>query len=256
MGFRPCIDLRNGKVVQIVGGSLNDDENSTKVNFETERSSSDYARMYKADELKGGHVISLGKGNKEAAVSALNAYPGGMQIGGGITPDSAQEYLSAGASHVIVTSFLFSGGKVNHENLELMFRAVGRERLVIDLSCRKKGSDFFIVTDRWQKFTDVTISRDNLDFFSQYCDEFLVHGVDVEGKRQGIQEDLVKILGEHCSIPVTYAGGVKSLSDMDLIHKLGEGRVHATIGSSLDIFGGDIAYKDVVDWHNRVIKLH
>ncbi len=252
MGFRPCIDLRKGKVVQIVGGSLKDDESSTKVNFETEKSSADYAEMYKADGLKGGHVISLGPGNKDVALSALNAYPGGLQIGGGINPDNAKEYLDAGASHVIVTSYLFSEGRIKQENLDLIVKAVGKERLVIDLSCRKKGDDFYIVTDRWQKFTDVTVSRENLEFFSRYCDEFLVHGVDVEGKRQGIQDDLVKILGDECCIPVTYAGGVKSLSDMDLIQKLGQGRVHATIGSSLDIFGGDILYRDVVEWHNSI----
>lgn len=249
MGFRPCIDLRNGKVVQIVGGSLRSDE-TADVNFETERSPADYARMYMEDKLPGGHVISLGPGNRDAAISALRAFPGGMQIGGGINPGNAPEYLRAGASHVIVTSYLFSAGRINNEHLKNIVEAVGKERLVIDLSCRKRGKEFYVVTDRWQKFTDVAVNSDTLEMFSGYCDEFLVHGVDVEGKRQGIQEDLVKMLGEYCPVPVTYAGGVKSLHDMDLILELGKGRVDATIGSSLDIFGGNIPYREVVKWHN------
>jgi phosphoribosylformimino-5-aminoimidazole carboxamide ribotide isomerase len=250
MGFRPCIDLRNGRVVQIVGGSLTSDEKNTKVNFETELSPSYYARMYNGDNLKGGHVISLGQGNRDAAISALKAFPGGLQIGGGITPDNAMEYLEAGASHVIVTSYLFTEGKINDSHLENIVEKVGKERLVIDLSCRKRDNDFYVVTDRWQKFTGLKVNKDTLAWLSEYCDEFLIHGVDVEGKRQGIEEALVKILGEHCAIPVTYAGGVKSLSDMDLILKLGKGRVHATIGSSLDIFGGGVPYSEVVKWHN------
>ena len=256
MGFRPCIDLRNGKVVQIVGGSLRYDEGITEVNFETERSSADFARMYKEDSLIGGHVISLGPGNYDASIAALNAFPGGLHIGGGISPKNAAAYLEAGASHVIVTSYLFSDGKINKDHLGKIVKTVGKERLVFDLSCRKKGNDFYIVTDRWQKFTNVTINRNTLEMLSAYCDEFLVHGVDVEGKRQGIQEDLVEILCEYCPIPVTYAGGIKSISDMDLILELGKGRVDATIGSSLDIFGGNIPYKEVVKWHNdhQIIK--
>jgi phosphoribosylformimino-5-aminoimidazole carboxamide ribotide isomerase len=254
MGFRPCIDLRNGKVVQIVGVSLRDDGRTTEVNFETERSSADFARMYMEDGLKGGHVISLGPGNSNAAVSALKAYPGGLQAGGGINPDNASVYLDAGASHVIVTSYLFSDGIINNAHLDTIVKTVGKERLVIDLSCRKKGNEFYVVTDRWQNFTDVTINRSTLESLSGFCEEFLVHGVDVEGKRQGIQEDLVRMLGEYCPIPVTYAGGIKSISDMDLILKLGEGRVDATIGSSLDIFGGSIPYREVVKWHNNNLK--
>jgi phosphoribosylformimino-5-aminoimidazole carboxamide ribotide isomerase len=251
MGFRPCIDLRNGRVVQIVGGSLTGDERNTQVNFETELSPSYYARMYKEDNLKGGHVISLGQGNYDAAISALKAYPKGLQVGGGITTDNAKEFLEAGASHVIVTSYLFTEGKIDDGHLKKMVDTVGNERLIIDLSCRKRDNAFYVVTDRWQKFTDLKVDKDTLTWLSEYCDEFLIHGVDVEGKRQGIEEALVKILGEHCPIPVTYAGGVKSLTDMDLIHKLGKGRVHATIGSSLDIFGGDVPYRDVVKWHNE-----
>ena len=252
MGFRPCIDLHNGKVVQIVGGTLKSDE-TADVNFRTERSPSDYAKMYMDDRLPGGHVISLGSGNRNAAISALMAFPGGLQMGGGIIPGNAHEYLNAGASHVIVTSYLFSDGKINKDHLREMVKTVGRERLVIDLSCRKKEDIFYVVTDRWQKFTDVSINKETLETLSDYCDEFLVHGVDVEGKRQGIQEDLVEILGEYCPIPVTYAGGVKSMADMDLILKLGKGRVDGTIGSSLDIFGGDIPYGEVVKWNNKTL---
>ena len=176
-------------------------------------------------------------------------------MGGGINPDNALEYLEAGASHVIVTSYLFSDGRINNDHLDKIVKTIGRKRLVIDLSCRKKGNNFYVVTDRWQKFTEVTINKEILEMLSGYCDEFLVHGVDVEGKRQGIQKDLVRILGEYCPIPVTYAGGIKSLQDMYLILKLGKGRVDATIGSGLDIFGGNISYREVVKWHNDLRSL-
>lgn len=253
MGFRPCIDLRNGRVVQIVGGSLTGDEKNTQVNFETELSPAYYARMYMEDNLKGGHVISLGQGNHDAAISALKAFPGGLQVGGGINPDNANEYLDAGASHVIVTSYLFTEGEIDDGHLKKIVETVKKERLVIDLSCRKRDGDYYVVTDRWQKFTGLKVDKITLAWLSEYCDEFLVHGVDVEGKRQGIEEELVKILAEFSPIPATYAGGVKSLADMDLILRLGKGRVHATIGSSLDIFGGDVPYSDVVRWHKNYL---
>ncbi len=250
MRFRPCIDLHNGKVVQIVGGSLDDnDADAAEINFETERSSEYFAGMYAGDGLKGGHVISLGPGNREAALSALRAYPGGLQAGGGINPENAAEYLDAGASHVIVTSYVFSRGRIDNDRLSELVRKVGRDKLVLDLSCRKRGNDFAIVTDRWQKFTDVLINRNTLEKLSEYCDEYLVHGVDVEGKRQGIEKDLVELLGRYCPIPVTYAGGIGELSELDLINDAGRGRVDATIGSALDIFGGNISYNEVVKWH-------
>lgn len=251
MRFRPCIDIRNGKVVQIVGGSLDDNNtDAAEINFETTQPSEYFAGMYKRDGLKGGHVISLGPGNREAVFSALRAYPGGLQAGGGIDPENADEYLNAGASHVIVTSYVFSGGEIDIERLTKFVGKVGRERLVLDLSCRKRGDDFIIVTDRWQKFTDVAINSNTLETLSEYCDEFLVHGVDVEGKRQGIEIDLVELLGQNCPIPVTYAGGIRSLAELDLIKDIGHGRVDATIGSALDIFGGDVPYDKVVMWHN------
>jgi phosphoribosylformimino-5-aminoimidazole carboxamide ribotide isomerase len=250
MKFRPCIDLREGRVVQIVGGSLKDgDDRGPVTNFETDRSPGDYALMYKEDDLRGGHVISLGPGNLEAALSALRAFPDGMEVGGGITSYNAHDYLDAGASHVIVTSYVFREGQVDIERLDRLVAAVGKDRLVLDLSCRSHETDFWVVTDRWQRFTEVRISRDTLEWLSEYCDEFLVHGVDVEGKRTGIEARLVEMLGAWSPIPVTYAGGARTLADLDRVKELGKGRVDLTIGSALDIFGGDVRYRDVVAWH-------
>ena len=252
MKFRPCIDLREGRVVQIVGGSLRDDTtHSPDTNFQTDRSPADFAEMYRRDSLKGGHVISLGPGNQDAALSALRAYPGGFHVGGGITPENASEYLSAGASHVIVTSYVFSKAQIDMDRLATLVKTVGKERLVLDLSCRSRGSELWIVTDRWQRFTDVQVNRQTLEQLADYCDEFLVHGVDVEGKMEGIQSDVVEILGEYSPIPVTYAGGAKALADMDQVKALGRNRVDLTIGSALDIFGGNVPYAQVVQWHRR-----
>ncbi len=252
MKFRPCIDLRKGKVVQIVGSTLKDtDQDSIVTNFESPESPAQFAGMYQKDNLTGGHVIALGPGNTEAALSALQAYPGGLQVGGGITPDNAGQFLDAGASHVIVTSYVFSKGKMDMEKLKLLVKSVGKERLVLDLSCRSKGGQFWIVTDRWQNFTDVTVTPETLDHLASFCDEFLVHGVDVEGKMQGIQTELVSLLGIHSPIPATYAGGASRFSDLDRVKRLGNNRVDLTIGSALDIFGGDIPYADVVDWHRE-----
>jgi len=252
MRYRPCIDLKNGNVVQIIGGTLNDsDHDQTVTNFQTMKSSSEYAAMYREDCLYGGHVISLGPGNKKAALAALNTYPGGLQIGGGITPENARVYLDAGASHVIVTSYVFSKGHIDMGKLDTLVRSVGKENLVLDLSCRQKKDVFWIVTDRWQNFTDVEVNQETLSHLATYCDEFLVHGVDVEGKMQGIQEDLVALLGKHSPIPVTYAGGASHFSDLERVKQLGKNRVDLTIGSALDIFGGTIPYNDVVIWHKE-----
>jgi phosphoribosylformimino-5-aminoimidazole carboxamide ribotide isomerase len=210
--------------------------------------------MYKTDNLPGGHIISLGPGNKEAALTAFRAYPGGMQMGGGITPDNAEDYLDAGASHVIVTSYVFREGQVDAKRLDRLVAAVGKDRLVLDLSCRKREADFWVVTDRWQRFTEVRINAETLMWLAKYCDEFLVHGVDVEGKRTGIETLLVEILGDCSPIPVTYAGGAKSLTDLDRVKALGKGKVDLTIGSALDILGGNVRYKDVVAWQRREEK--
>ena len=252
MRFRPCIDLRSGRVVQIVGGSLrDDDEQGPQTNFQTERLPSEFAEMYRADDLGGGHVISLGPGNREASLSALRAFPGGLQAGGGVDPDNASDYLDAGASHVIVTSYVFRDGAMDADRLERLVKVVGKERLVLDLSCRKRDGRYWVVTDRWQRFTETYITREVLAALSDSCDEFLVHGIDVEGKRLGIEEELVAMLGDCVTIPTTYAGGATSLEDLDSVKSLGQGRVDLTIGSALDIFGGSVPYREVVAWQRR-----
>lgn len=249
MRFRPCIDLLNGRVVQIVGGSLSDQrEQRPVVNFETQQSPADYARLYQRDKLTGGHIIALGPGNLEAALAALTAFPGGMQMGGGITPENAKGYLDAGASHVIVTSYVFREGRVDHDRLQALVATVGKERLVLDLSCRQREGAYWVVTDRWQRFTETVITADTLAWLADHCAEFLVHAVDVEGKRLGIDATVVEMLGAWSPIPVTYAGGVRSLADLELIRTVGQERVDATIGSALDIFGGDLPYQDVLAW--------
>lgn len=252
MRFRPCIDLREGRVVQIVGGTLRDgDAQKIVTNFETDRSPAAFAEMYRSDKLPGGHVIALGPGNHDAALSALAAYPGGMQMGGGITPTNAAEYLEAGASHVIVTSYVFQQGQVDLARLDELVAAVGKQRLVLDLSCRWRDGAYWIVTDRWQKFTQVAVNRETLEWLATYCCEFLVHGVDVEGKRLGIVEPLVELLGRWSPLPVTYAGGARNLADLELVKSLGQSRVDLTIGSALDIFGGDVPYTEVVSWQRQ-----
>lgn len=252
MKFRPCIDIHNGKVKQIVGGTLLDQGNRAQTNFESELDAVYYAEKYKNDGLRGGHIIMLNAKNSEyfeatkrQALSALAAYPYGMQIGGGITADNAKEYLEAGASHVIVTSYVFKNGKINWENLEKLKEAIGKERIVLDLSCRKKEGNYYIVTDRWQRFTEVQLNEEILDQLSGYCDEFLVHGVDVEGKASGIEEELAKMLGNWKKIPVTYAGGIGNMEQLEHFREISGGEIDFTIGSALDLFGGSISYKNV-----------
>ena len=247
MQFRPCIDLHQGKVKQIVGSSLSDGDNSATVNFESDCSPADFAEMYRRDNLRGGHIIKLGAGNDQAAEEALAAWPGGLQIGGGVTADNAAGFLTMGASHVIVTSYVFKDGRIHQDNLEKLVTAVGRERLVLDLSCKEKDGQYLIVTDRWQKFTDTVISPETLSQLAGYCDEFLVHAASVEGMMAGPDLELVKLLAEHSPIPVTYAGGISSITDIEAVREAGQGKVHITIGSALDIFGGDLAYQDVMD---------
>jgi phosphoribosylformimino-5-aminoimidazole carboxamide ribotide isomerase len=250
MRFRPCIDLRGGRVVQIVGGTLVEGREPT-THFESDRSPAFYARMYRRDALPGGHVIALGPGNHDAALTALNAFPGGMQMGGGVTPENAEVYLEAGASHVIVTSYVFRDGRIDMARLEKLATTVGTYRLVLDVSCRQHSGAYWVVTDRWQRFTDVRVDRGTLERLSAYCDEFLVHGVDVEGTRVGIAADLVRLLGDHSPLPVTYAGGAKTLDDLEQVKALGSGRVDLTMASALDIFGGSVPYREVVAWQRR-----
>jgi phosphoribosylformimino-5-aminoimidazole carboxamide ribotide isomerase len=252
MNFRPCIDLHGGKVKQIVGSTLRDDEFSgPKTNFETDLSPAHFASMYAADGLSGGHVIMLGPGNEAAAIEALRAFPGGLHIGGGITPDNAAAYLDAGASHVIVTSYVFKNGVIDLANLRTIVQAVGKKRLVLDLSCKKSRGKYYIATDRWQKLTGTTLSSETFSVLGASCDEFLVHAVDVEGKQAGIDEELVALLAELSPVTATYAGGIRSLGDLDIIYNKGKGRVDATIGSALDIFGGKLPYREVVEWHKE-----
>ena len=249
MKFRPCIDLHQGKVVQIVGGSLQEnDQSQLQINFSSERSASEYAELYQKDDLVGGHVVSLGSGNKEVVLDALRAFPGGLQYGGGVNPDNASDFLDAGASHVIVTSYVFSSGTVDLDKMQQLLDITGKERLVLDLSCRQRNGDYYVVTDRWQTFTDEKVGPALLETLSAFCSEFLVHGGDVEGKPQGIEEDLISLLGMYSPLPVTYAGGVKNLNDLDLVQALGQSRVDLTIGSALDIFGGEVPYIDVLKW--------
>ena len=253
MRFRPCIDIHNGKVKQIVGGSLTDRNDYAKENFVSEQTAAWYARLYQKDGLKGGHIILLNGADspyyeetKTQALEALQAYPGGLQAGGGMTPENAEAFLDAGASQVIVTSYVFRNGQINEKNLENMLHTVGREKLVLDLSCRKKEDDYYIVTDRWQRFTDVVVTPQLLTELSGYCSEFLIHAVDVEGKASGIEKELARMLGSWKGIPITYAGGVGSMEDVETLRKLGRGRLDVTIGSALDLFGGCIPYRNVL----------
>mgnify|MGYP004439594673 FL=1 len=253
MRFRPCIDIHNGKVKQIVGGSLRDEGDQAKENFVSTQDAAFFAEMYQKDRISGGHVILLNakdspfyEKTKEQAMLALRTYPGGLQVGGGITDENAKDFLEAGASHVIVTSFVFKNGVFYRENLEKLLRTVGKEHLVLDLSCRRKEDGYSIVTDRWQKFTDVKLSEKVLDELSGCCDEFLVDAVDAEGKAQGIEIELADMLGRWQGIPVTYAGGVGSFADLQELKKLGRDHIDVTIGSALDLFGGSMPYREVL----------
>jgi phosphoribosylformimino-5-aminoimidazole carboxamide ribotide isomerase len=253
--FRPCIDLHEGKVKQIVGGTLDDSGAPPRTNFISNRSSAYYAELYRKDGLAGGHVIMLGSGNEEAARAALRAYPGGLQVGGGINLENAASFLDDGASHVIVTSWVFREGTVDWDRLESLVKAVGKERLVIDLSCRRRGRDHFVVTDRWRKFTDLAVTGQTLDQFAGSCAEFLIHAVDVEGLCGGIDRELVQNLGVWAQVPVTYAGGANSIADLEEVTRLGQGKIDLTIGSALDIFGGTgVRYADAVAFNGRQVS--
>lgn len=250
--FRPCIDLHEGKVKQIVGGSLSDSPERLQTNFISDRPAAWFAELYRRDGLTGGHVIQLGSGNETAARSALAAYPGGLQIGGGVTADNACSWLEAGASHVIVTSWVFRNGALDEERLQTLVKAVGSKRLVLDLSCRKREGSYFVVTDRWQTFTEMKVEREVLNRLAESCDEFLIHAVDVEGLCRGIDRELVANLGSWTPIPTTYAGGASCLEDLEAVTALGQGKIHLTIGSALDIFGGQgVRYEDAVAFNRR-----
>lgn len=255
MEFRPCIDIHNGKVKQIVGSSLRDLGNQAKENFVSEQDGAFYAHLYKEAGISGGHIILLNsvdseyyEATKAQAFLALQEYPKGLQVGGGITAENAVEFIEKGASHVIVTSYVFRDGQINYENLEKLVSAVGKEHIVLDLSCRLKEDGYYIVTDRWQKFTQEQVTLELLDKLSSYCDEFLIHAVDVEGKARGIEENLVKLLGDWGRIPVTYAGGVSSFEDLKKLKELGQNHLNVTIGSALDLFGGNMEFQKVLSY--------
>lgn len=258
MEFRPCIDIHNGRVKQIVGSSLKDTGNLALENFVAGEDAAFYADLYMQKGIRNGHVILLNhpgseyyEATRKQALSALAAYPEGLQIGGGITADNAADYLDAGASHVIVTSYVFKDGRINFENLHKLKNKIGKKRLVLDLSCRIQNGDYYIVTDRWQKYTDVVLDEKTMDMLSEFCDEFLIHAVDVEGKAGGIEENLVGMLGDWNKIPVTYAGGVHDFKDLDLLRELGHDRVNVTIGSALDLFGGSMKFDEVIEFIRR-----
>ena len=253
MRFRPCIDIHDGKVKQIVGGSLKDAGKGVLENFVSSYDAAWYADLYKGYDLHGGHIILLNPAGTPAyekdliqAEAALKVYPGGLMIGGGITPENAGHFLEMGASHVIVTSYVFKDGRIRFDRLDELSRAVGRDHLVLDLSCRKRDDSYFIVTDRWQKFTDCELKPETLDMLSQYCSEYLIHAVDVEGKASGIETDLAALLGRWHGIPVTYAGGISSEEDLLLLKCLGQDHLDVTVGSALDLFGGKIPFERVL----------
>lgn len=244
--FRPCIDLHQGRVKQIVGASLRNDGAEPETNFVSQHPAAWYADRYRRDGLKGGHVIQLGPGNEAAAREALAAWPDGLQLGGGVRDDNAADWIAAGAAQVIVTSYVFHDGHVDWQRLARLVERVGPRRIVLDLSCRRIDGEYWVMADRWQTRTDFKLTRKSLVWLSLYASEFLVHAVDVEGKQQGVDLELVRFLGDVATIPATYAGGARSLDDMRAVWQAGQGRVGLTIGSALDLFGGPLAYDEVL----------
>lgn len=249
--FRPCIDLHNGQVKQIVGGTLTDE--GAVENFVAQEGAAHFAQMFRNDRLQGGHVIQLGPGNREAAREALASYPGGLQLGGGVNLSNAAEWIDAGASAVIVTSWLFdSEGSFHAERLKELSQEIGAEKVVVDLSCRRKGAGWQVAMNRWQTLTNLPISHEALSRISEHCGEFLIHAADVEGQCGGIDLELVELLGRWRGRPLTYAGGVATIADLELVQERSEGHVDITVGSALDIFGGNgVCYTDLVKWNDR-----
>ncbi|WP_017219802.1 phosphoribosylformimino-5-aminoimidazole carboxamide ribotide isomerase [Moritella dasanensis] len=246
--FRPCIDLHQGKVKQIVGGSLNDQGAAT--NFISQYDAAYYANIYRQHDLRGGHVIALGPNNEAEVVKALRAWPQALQFGGGVNLTNAAKYIEAGASHVIVTSYLFDGDEFSWDKLAQLKALIGKAHLILDLSCRKTTEGWNIATNRWQTVTSTVINAETLQQLSEHCAEFLIHAADVEGLQNGIDQELVSLLGQHTSIPVTYAGGARSIDDLALVDRLSNGKVDLTIGSALDIFGGSgITLQQCIDWN-------
>lgn len=249
--FRPCIDLHNGQVKQIVGGTL--DTADLKTNFVSVHPPSYYAELYRSHNLRGGHVIKLGPGNDEAALAALQAWPDALHLGGGITDENALQWLDAGAEKVIVTSYLFPKATFDLERLRRLAEKVEKRRLVVDVSCRRRNSEWVVAMNRWQDLTTMVVNEESLALLADYSSEFLIHAADVEGLCQGIDEQLVEKLGEWSKIPATYAGGARSIDDLRLVDKLSKGRVDLTYGSALDIFGGtQVKFEDLVAFNAGV----
>lgn len=253
MEFRPCIDIHNGKIKQIVGGSLTDEADYAKENFVSEMGGAEYAKLYKQKGLRGGHIILLNaKGSEyykedlKQAKAALSEWPNALQIGGGVTAENAKDFINMGASHVIVTSYVFVDGEIRFERLEELVKAVGKEHLVLDLSCRKKEDDYYVVTDRWQKFTKQPLNAELIHTLSSYCDEFLVHAVNVEGTGMGVDKELLELLSADCKIPITYAGGIGSMEDIGIIQNIGKSKINFTVGSALDLFGGTLKFDEII----------
>lgn len=244
MEFRPCIDLHEGKVKQIIGGSLND--LGAQENFISTRGADYYARLYKEAGLTGGHVIALGSGNQEEIKKALAEYPGGLQVGGGVNAENAKWYIDNGASHVIVTSYIFKDGEFHLDHLKEIGKVINKKNLVIDLSCRKRHGKYYVVTNKWQNFTSFEVNEENINYLAEFCDEFLVHAVDVEGLRSGIDEELIQKLSDWVKIPCTYAGGISTMKDIESIGQMSAGRMNYTVGSALDLFGGDIKFDELI----------
>ena len=253
MQFRPCIDIHNGKVKQIVGGSLSDEEDYARENYVSDMQAADYAALYRKKGLRGGHIILLNskdskfyEADLEQARGALSEWPEALQIGGGVTAENARQFIEMGASHVIVTSYVFSDGLIRYNRLQKLADAVGKEHLVLDVSCRKREEQYFIVTDRWQKFTKQPLEKELFRKLSRYCDEFLVHAVNVEGTGMGVDEELLTLLADETEVPITYAGGIGSMADIEKIKNIGRGSVNFTVGSALDLFGGPLKLDEIV----------
>ena len=255
MLFRPCIDLHEGKVKQIIGSTLHDNQSSLQTNFVASESPAYFAQLYKKDNLHGGHVIMLGPGNEAAAKEALAAYPDALHIGGGINPDNAASWLDAGAAKVIVTSYIFPNHEFSREALQKISTAASPEKLVLDLSCKKEAGKYVVACNRWQNLTSLVLDKESIEDLSNYCSEFLIHAVDLEGKQGGIDLELVAFLADNIDLPVTYAGGVSSLEDIAKIEKIGKGKVDFTVGSALDIFGGKLLkYNDLKKYNISAVS--
>ncbi|KAF5873769.1 putative phosphoribosylformimino-5-aminoimidazole carboxamide ribotide isomerase protein [Botrytis fragariae] len=254
--FRPCIDLHSGQVKQIVGGTLTTASSDLKTNYVSKLPAGHFAKLYKDNDLTGAHVIMLGPGNEEAAKQAVGEWKNGLQVGGGITDENAKQWIEWGAERVIITSFLFPNGKFSQERLDSVLESLGgdKEKLVIDLSCRRRDDTWFVAMNKWQTITDMEVNEASIKSLEPYCSEFLIHAADNEGLQKGIDEQLVEKLAQWCSIPVTYAGGGRNLQDLDNVKRLSDGKVDLTIGSALDVFGGSgVTFDECVQWNQKQV---